>query len=72
MNSRPFNSISFKELRSVSGRLNVTALGSEAFTGAETQILFPKMEDAGAVFVDAGWVLYVAIALPLPPRLGRD
>ncbi|KAL3442986.1 hypothetical protein BJX65DRAFT_211745 [Aspergillus insuetus] len=65
MNSRPFDSIWFEELRGVTGKINVTAPGSEAFAGASPQAIFPKLKDAGAVFVDAGWVLYVVVVPPL-------
>jgi hypothetical protein len=66
MKSQPFDSIDFKELRGVSGRLNVTAPGSETGAGAGAHVLFPKLKDAGAVHIDAGAVLYVA---PRPPPL---
>jgi hypothetical protein len=74
MKSQPFDSIDFKELRSVSGRLNVTAPDSEAVAGVGVgvgaHVLFPKLKDAGAVHIDAGWDLYVAPhPPPLPPAI---
>ncbi|KAL2856753.1 hypothetical protein BJX68DRAFT_191371 [Aspergillus pseudodeflectus] len=63
MKSQAVDSIYFKELRSVSGRLNVTAQGSETGASAGAHVLFPKLKDAGAVHIEAGQVLINFLSL---------
>ncbi|KAJ0414800.1 hypothetical protein BJY00DRAFT_294475 [Aspergillus carlsbadensis] len=54
-NARPFDSIWFDELQSVSGRIDIVAPGGEP--GAAADVTFPRMKDAGAVSIEAGWTL---------------
>jgi hypothetical protein len=59
-NGRSFErGVYFEQLRSIAGKLEILSRGAAA--GAS--ISFPKMEDAGAVSVDAGGVVYVAPSL---------